>query len=144
MSPGRSCTHTTRRSSTPHPRDRRWPTNDNGSVFSVSNVEEGFRLSHPNDSHLGAVYGFDAGLGGYFIEVRRRRKVTKTYDPLTPGYNMERPLWGALVFLASEGFFTEDELNEALLALEHHDLAELPAHLRRVAEVVTNFKSDSE
>lgn len=103
-----------------------------------------FRLSHPNESHVSAVYGFDHGLDGYFVEVLRRRKVTKTYDPLMPGYNTERPLWGALVFLASEGFYTKEELHEALLALEHHDLTELPALLRRVAEVVTNLKADSE
>ncbi len=47
-----------------------------------------FRLSHPKDTNLSAVYGFDAGMHGYFVEVLRRRKLTKTHDPLTPGYNI--------------------------------------------------------
>jgi len=104
-----------------------------------------FRIEHPNESNLSAVYGFDAGMNGYFVEVLRGgRKVTKTYDPLTPGYNVERPLWGALVFLVAEGFYTEGELHDALLALEQQALAELPAGLRRVAEVATNFKAASD
>lgn len=116
------------------------PVNDNGSVFSGRRRGVRFRLSHATDSLLSAVYGFDAGPGGYFIEVLRRRKVTKTYDPLTPGYNVERPLWGALVFLASKGFFTKEELHETLLALEHHRPDVLPARVCRVAEVVTHFQ----
>jgi hypothetical protein len=76
-----------------------------------------FRIEHPTAAHVSAVYSFDAGMRGYFVEVLRGRKVTKTYDPLTAGYAVARPLWGALVFLVVEGFFTESELHDALLAL---------------------------
>lgn len=100
-----------------------------------------FRIGHPTAVHVSAVYGFDAGMCGYFVEVLRGRKVTTTYDPITAGYNVARPLWGALVV---EGFFTESELHEALLALDHAELDALPGAVRRVAEVVTHFKAASD
>ena len=53
-----------------------------------------FRIEHPTTARVSAVYGFDAAMRGYFVEVLRGRRVTRTYDPLTAGYSVARPLWG--------------------------------------------------
>lgn len=74
-----------------------------------------FRLSPPNDSHVSAVYNVDAGLDGSFVEVLRRRKVTKTYDLLTPEYNVERRLEAFSV--SRRGGLLHGELHEALAEL---------------------------
>ena len=63
----------------------------------------------------------------------------ETYDAMTKGYNVKRPLLGALMFMVERGFFDKDDLEVALVALE----SERPTRgkVKVAAEVIENFKA---
>ena len=62
----------------------------------------------------------------------------KEYDALRAHY---AHLQGALDYMANFGFFGgQGDLEEALTRLQHERPDEMPARLRRIAEVVINLK----
>lgn len=97
-----------------------------------------FRIAHPQRTNIHADYGHDAVVG-YFIDVMRGHRVLTSYDFFHPAFNRQRPLMGCLDFLASEGFFTGDDLEDALAVLA--DDLHVPARLVRVVEVIERFKA---
>jgi hypothetical protein len=104
-----------------------------------------FKLKHPTTPMRSATYGLDAGMGGYFVEVRENRKILKCYDPITQGYDAKHPLQGALEFLAGFEFFGEDDIFLANLALQYQLPEEIEKpELRLAAKVIVNFKTASD
>jgi hypothetical protein len=94
-----------------------------------------FRIDHPRtDMHTQA--GHDPVVG-FFVDVLRRDHVIKSYDFFQARFNRSRPLMGCLDFLVSEGFFTGDELEDALVYLQ--DSAPVPSDMR-IVEIVMEFK----
>lgn len=75
------------------------------------------------------------------VDVMRGHRVIKSYDFFHPAFNPARPLMGCLDFLVSEGFFTGDELNDALVYLQ--DGWPKPEDMR-VVVIVMGFKSWAE
>lgn len=98
-----------------------------------------FRIVHPTREGVHAIYGFDAVLG-FFVDVHRegRYKPIASYDAFNPSFNRARPLMGALDFLASEDFFTADDLHAALAHVQ--DGTRVPKRLMPVVQVILNFK----
>jgi hypothetical protein len=97
-----------------------------------------FLLRHP-DGQQHARYGWDHAVS-YFVEVRRGGRIVATYDALAEAFDAARPLEGALRFLIESGFFTQEELEEAIGLGAALLLEEMEEPLRRVAEVVGNLK----
>ena len=97
-----------------------------------------FRLRHPSDRQASASYGWEPDLG-FFAHVTNSSG-ERTYDALDERYDHARPLDGALRFLAKLGFYSADDLEEALGRLQHQRIEEMPKRLRRVAKVVVNMK----
>lgn len=95
-----------------------------------------FRLDHPIHPGVYATYGHDHALG-FWIEVHGKHGRRLDYDALHGDY---AGLAGGLAFLAKGGFFTLDDLYEALHHVEHEEEEEQPVHLRRIIIVVWNFK----
>ncbi len=99
-----------------------------------------FRLTHPADPRRSARYGWDHAVG-CFVEVIENRRVVVKYDVLNPGYDAVRPLEGALLVLSAAGFFSCDDIGEAIIRGMQELPDEMPAHLAGVAEVIANFRS---
>jgi hypothetical protein len=95
-----------------------------------------FRLDHPVHTAVYAEYGHDRALG-FFVTVRGKHGRRLDYDALHGDY---AGLAGALAFLAKGGFFTLEDLYEALLHVEQESEEDLRSGLRPIALVVTNFK----
>jgi len=98
-----------------------------------------FRLDHPTRPNVHAAYGHDAVLG-FYVDVMRGHRVIKSYDHFHPLFNRARPLMGGLDFLVAEGFFTADDLEDALIVIA--DDLDVPKRLARVVEVIERFKSE--
>jgi hypothetical protein len=96
------------------------------------------RIDHPTRNHVHAIYGHDAVIG-FFVDVfiENREKPIASYDFFQPTFNRERPLMACLDFLVSEGFFTADDLEDALVYLQ--DGSPKPRDMR-VVEIVMNMK----
>lgn len=71
------------------------------------------------------------------VDIMKGHRVLKSYDHFHPLFNRQRPLMGCLDFLVAEGFFTGDELNDALIFLQ--DGSPEPENMR-VANIVLEFK----
>jgi hypothetical protein len=97
-----------------------------------------FEIRHPQDTAVSAWYGFDHAVG-FFVTIERNEEQIAAYDAITKGYNVERPLLGALRFMVMHGFFGADDLDAALLALERDEPAR--GRVRIAADVVANFKA---
>jgi hypothetical protein len=99
-----------------------------------------FQLDHPTREGVHAEYGFDAVVG-FFVDVFREGsdKPIASYDSFHPLFNRARPLIGALDFLACEGFFDAEDLEDAITAL--HEPVDVPDELREIADVIMNFKA---
>ena len=104
-----------------------------------------FRLRHPQRPGVVADYGYDGPSGrGFFVDVREGGALIDRYDATyatSASYDRQRPLDGALRFLATWGFYAADDLEEALGRLLHELPREMPRRLRRIALVVLNVKS---
>jgi hypothetical protein len=100
-----------------------------------------FRIDHAHRPDLHAEAGHDPVLG-FFVDVMRegRDRPVKSYDHFHPAFNRPRPLMGCLDFLASEGFFTGDELHDALIAIQDGE-DNVPSGVQRTIEVVMQFKA---
>jgi hypothetical protein len=97
------------------------------------------RLDHPTKPGVQAAYGHDPVMG-FFVDIMKGDRLVKSYDFFNPSFNRARPLMGALDFLAAEGFFTTDQLHEALIYLQ--DGGRRPSKgVARVVEVVSMFKA---
>lgn len=99
-----------------------------------------FRVNHPAGPGAYAWAGVDHVLG-FFVEVRGLGK-RKTYDAFDLGYNRERPLWGALTFLLSQGFYTRQDLESALCRHQNGEprLPELGSGEDIAMEFIVKFK----
>ena len=88
-----------------------------------------------------AWYGYDVGPSGlgFFVHAALSGGEVR-YEGRAPSYNHERPLDGALRWMAAHGFFAEDDLEEALGRIQHDLIEEMPRRLRRVARVFLSFK----
>jgi hypothetical protein len=99
-----------------------------------------FRIDHPHRPDLHAEAGHDAVLS-FFVDVMKGERAIKSYDFFAPSFNRARPLMGCLDFLVAEGFFTGDELNDALVFLQDGHLEALPPGVARTVDVVVRFKA---
>ena len=99
-----------------------------------------FRLEHPSEPHVKAVYGLDVHIG-WWIEVRARGRPLESRDALatTAGENTVNDILDTLV---SRGFLDADDLHQAMVELPHHDAAHIddPA-VKRAATVITNLRT---
>ena len=87
-------------------------------------------------------YGFDATLGGYRAEVRRPGRRLVEYDLLHPiECKFQRPLEGLCFLLVKHGVFTEEELHDALLHLEHPAEGRLSRGTQLAVAIVATLKS---
>lgn len=100
-----------------------------------------FHIAHPTRPDLHAEAGHDPLLS-YFVDIMKGHRVIKSYDSWHPLFNRARPLMGALDYLASEGFYTGDDLEDALAMIA--DDLDVPKRLVRVVDVVMAFKSAAE
>jgi hypothetical protein len=102
-----------------------------------------FRIDHPTRDRVHAIYGHDPVLG-FFADMMRegRDKPTVSYDTWHPMFNRARPLLGCLDFLAAEGFFTGEQLEDALAVIA--DDLDVPARLVRVVEVIERLKEEAD
>lgn len=98
-----------------------------------------FRIRHPQDLRIFATYGYDGPSGlGFYVHVHDAGYVAKydgqhEYDPVLP-------LQGALDFLIEKGFFSRDDLEEALERLIYGRVRELPRRLQKPGRVAANFR----
>jgi len=99
-----------------------------------------FEIQHPTHHTMRAEYGFDEHLD-FFVEVIGKHGRRVEYDARFGDY---ADLVGAIAFLAKAGFFASSDVTEALVKIEHEDGAYLPEHLRRIVDVVWNFKSTAD
>jgi hypothetical protein len=99
-----------------------------------------FRIDHPSRPNIHAEAGHDPVLG-FFVDVMRegRDRPLKSYNHFSPTFNRARPLLGCLDFLVAEGFFTGEQLEDALAVFA--DDLDVPTRLVRVVEVIERFKS---
>jgi hypothetical protein len=97
-----------------------------------------FQLRHPQDTTVSAWYGHDHAVG-FFVTVEKGDEPEAVYDAVTRGYNVERPLMGALMFMVGQGFFTKNDLDAALVALERDEPTK--GRVRIAAGVIENFKA---
>lgn len=97
------------------------------------------RIDHPTRANVHAIYGHDPVIG-FFVDVHRdgRDKPIASYDIWHPSFNRERPLMGCLDFFVAEGFFTADDLEDALAHVQ--DNTRVPKRLVTVVLVIMNFK----
>lgn len=99
-----------------------------------------YRLRHPHDAQGRAAYGYDGPSGlGFFVHATLSGGEVR-YDGRAPSYNHERPLDGALRWMAAREFYSVDDLEEALGRLQYDLIDEMPRRLRRIARVLINFK----
>jgi hypothetical protein len=97
-----------------------------------------FQIQHSKKPNTSAWYGFDPFVG-FFVTLEEDYEQVATYDAVTEGYNVKRPLLGALKFMVKEKFFGEDDLEAALVALEEDRPTR--GRVKVAAEVVENFKA---
>jgi hypothetical protein len=99
-----------------------------------------FHIRHPQDAEGRAAYGYDGPSGlGFFVHATLRG-VAVRYDGRAPSYDHDRPLDAALRWMAAQGFYTVDDLEEAIVRLQHDLIEEMPRRYGRIARVVWNFK----
>lgn len=106
-----------------------------------------FELQHPGDPMVQVVYGLDCAIG-FFAAVdfgqcpspQTKDRALVEYDAFQSGYSEEFPLRGCLEFLAEQGLFTLDDLNEAIVWFELHGDRYPPKRLRVAVTVVGNMK----
>jgi hypothetical protein len=70
-----------------------------------------------------------------------RGRIVATYDIFATGYDAQRPLEGALQVLVDAGFFSREDIEEAFTRGAVELPEDMPAPLRRVAEVIHNFRT---
>jgi hypothetical protein len=98
-----------------------------------------FRIDHPTNPHLHVIAGADHMLG-FFVELRRedRSRPIKSLDLFTLGRAVT--LQDCFEFLIEHGFFTGEELHDALIAIQHGE-EDVPSGVHRVMDIVMEFKA---
>lgn len=101
-----------------------------------------FRIEHPHDPERHAYAGHDHAVG-FFCEVyrgERREKPVKTLDVFTT----ERPvtLISALDFLANQGFFSHEDLEDALLWMRDEEPEHGSAAALKIVSIIESFKAE--
>lgn len=97
-----------------------------------------FTLKHPHDPSRRAEYGWDP-FCGFWVDILIDEDVAASYSAFEDAYNTRSPLWGALVFMAQNGFLNMADIEDAI-AMTEAEPDHLPKRLRRAAEVVARFK----
>ncbi len=92
-------------------------------------------IRHPLSQKQKATIGFDPVIG-FFADFGKR-----SYSAINRGYDHERPLWGALLFLVREGLFTQCDLEEALERSIYEREENLPKRQKFVLKVVSKLKA---
>ena len=96
-----------------------------------------FETRAVDDRDLRAAYGWDPALG-YFVEVRRNRRLMASHDSTVGGDNSMRAL---LMVMKNQGFFDEDDIQQARSWLKMFEVEDiLDPRTRLAAEVVENIK----
>jgi len=98
-----------------------------------------FRIDHPTKPAIHAEAGHDP-VTGFFVDVMKGHRVIKSYDFFQPSFNRARPLMGCLDFLVNETFFSGEDLEAALIALETDYGDDVDRGVRRAMQVVAEFK----
>jgi hypothetical protein len=101
-----------------------------------------FRIEHPSKPELHAEAGHDPVLS-FYVDIMKGQRVIKSYDHFHPLFNRQRPLLGCLDFLVSQGFFTGEQLEDALVYVQD-GWPEPTEGVMRVVEIVERFMSASE
>ena len=93
------------------------------------------------------VYGWDHAIGffaaidfGQAASVKAHERALVEYDTFQRGYSQEFPLRGCLEFLAENGLFSMDDLNEAIVWFDLHGDKPPPMRLRVAVNVIANMK----
>lgn len=105
-----------------------------------------FTLRHPSDGRLRAEYGWDPACL-FFVEAwfDDDTEATVSFSALDDeDYDHARPLRYALEALATLGFFSLGDLDEAIALGDEAFPEEMPRRLRQVAEVIGNLKAGSD
>lgn len=97
-----------------------------------------FILKHPTDPSRRAEYGWDP-FCGFWVDVLIDEDVAASYSAFEDHYNVHYPLWGALVFMAANGFLSMQDIEDAI-SMTETEPEHLPKRLRRAAEVVARLK----
>lgn len=97
-----------------------------------------FRIDHPTIENVHAEAGHDPVLG-FFVDVMKGHRVVNSYDHFHPLFNRQRPLMGCLDFLVSEGFFTGEQLEDALVYLQD-GWPEASAEVMCIVRVIIEMK----
>jgi len=98
-------------------------------------------LSHPSDSTLKAIAGWDASALGWWCEVRRSGQLVGSVDALVTG---ETTLEEVLRLLESWRFWTIEERSEALSLLPHMASTDMPSRPGKVAQIISVLKQAAE
>jgi len=96
-----------------------------------------FHVTHPTDPQVTADYGWDHAIG-FFVVIRRGRRIIEDYDCLANGYEH---LNGVLNALIRNDFFDICDVVEAMLGLQHAAPEDLDPGLRFVGEIISNLRS---
>ena len=101
-----------------------------------------FLIQHPTREGIHAYAGVDHMLG-FFVEIFRegRESPIKSLDTFT---NENKPvhLIDCLDLLASEGFFSHEDLEDALLHFKHEEPEHGTAEALRIVKVIEGFKAE--
>jgi hypothetical protein len=101
-----------------------------------------FRIEHPTRENLHAYAGHDHMLG-FFVELFRegRESPIKSLDTFSNGNKLVN-LIDCLDFLASNGFFSHESLEDALLYWKHEESEHGTAEALRIVKVIEGFKAE--
>ncbi len=99
-----------------------------------------FNFDHPTRAGVEIAYGLDHALpGGFFAELREGTRVT-SFDGITPSSKFDpygATLEQVLRWIAAQGAYSDDDLEEVLLLRESGD--RVPERLTLVARVVEDL-----
>ncbi len=98
-----------------------------------------FTITHPTDTTLRAVYGWDHALG-FWIDVRRRGRLQEARDALREAGGVTS-VGDILATLVAHSFLDEDNVHEAMSMLAHVDATDIEdPDERRAAEVIERLR----
>ena len=95
-------------------------------------------LEHPDNADIKAQVGIDRALG-WFCTVRERGRLRADYDGMAEGYD---GIQGLLKTLIAHGWFTRDDLEEAIRLLPHLEPDEMEdPGVARAADIYERLKT---
>ena len=110
-------------------------------VGKVGSNMSSFRVEHPTKPEVYAYAGHDHMIG-FFVEIFRegRESPIKSLDTFTNG-NKPVHLIDCLDFLASNGFFAHESLEDALLYFKHEEPEHGTAEAIAIVSIIESFKA---